>query len=464
MKRALIATCILMLAAAGACAASEGEGPDRSSDGDDDSGVRVGHDGGADAGVDSGVVDGATDGPICSPGGWCATTLPHEDLTLRDVWATAGRAFAVGMSPTVGARVLEWNDTDARWSYIDDNTQNEEGRGAFVGRIWAPNENELYYSVAPRTIYRGVRDPASQSPATAWSWTHWQLEDRAPAYPAHPQYPHHYQGLPFYALPSTHFDWKGTELPALGVHGTSAKDVYAWYANTIYHLSTDDAGSPTWEVEYVANDHDRPDEQLVFLAATSTSSGEVWFAGGRGGAASAGFGGIDPRLCSVLVRKASSSYQRVADGEGVGFGFPTPPLRCRARAGTSYIEGPDGWITDIQAGPGDSIVALKSARDLARITVVGDALSVESTRMPPDVSKAALLSFWLVPNTQTIWLGGVNVVARADDAWVDGGTYQISSISLNGAWLTTPVHQIRGSSNSDRWAVGARYALRKTTP
>ncbi len=473
MKRALFATCsTILLAAAAACASSDdGDGgPDLTVR--EDSGATLAEDASPDGGSAPDTGDAAVDGPACSSAGWCATTLPVADLTLRDVWPTSGRTFAVGVSPTVGARVLEWNDADAKWSYIDDNTQNEDGRGAYVGRIWAPSENELYYTVAPRMVYRGVRDPASQTPATAWSWTHWQLEDRVPAYPSNPQYPNHYLGLPRYALPGTHSDWGGAEIPALGVFGTSANDVYAWYANTIYHLSNDDAGVPAWTVEYVADDRDRPDEQLVFLAATATSSGDVWFAGGRGGAAVAGFGGgIDPRLCSVLVRKTASSYQRVADGEGVGFGFPMPPLRCKARAGTAYIAGPDGWITDIQTGVGGSIVGLKAARDLTRITVTDDGvdggpptLSVDSSPFPQGVAKAPLLSFWVVPNEPTIWLGGVNLVARADDPWQDGGTYQVSTISLNGAWLTTSVNQVRGSSNNVRWAVGARYALRKTNP
>ena len=146
---------------------------------------------------------------------------------------------------------------------------------------------------------------------------------------------------------------------------------------------------------------------------------------------------------------------------------------CAARRGPGRTSSrvPDGWITDIQTGPGDSIVGLKAARDLTRITLVGDdddagspTLSIESSSLPAALSKAPLLSFWVVPNDPTIWLGGVNLVARADHGWEDGGSFQIPTISLNGAWLTTPVYQVRGASNNDRWAVGARYALRKTTP
>ena len=471
MKRALFLGCsTTLLAAAGACASYDDDGPELTVP--EDSGPTVVQDGSPDGGVAPDSADATVDGPACSSAGWCATSLPHPDLILQDIWPTEGRAFAVGLSQTVGARVLEWNDAAAKWSYIDDNTQNEEGRGAFVGRMWAPNENELYYTVAPRLIYRGVRDPASQSPETAWSWTHWQLEDRTPVYQHHSQYPNHYRGLPRYAVPNLRLGWQGVEIPALGVFGTSANDVYAWYANTIYHLSKDDAGTAVWAVEYVADDRDRPDEQLVFLAATATSSGDVWFAGGRGGAAATGFGGLDQRLCSVLVRKSSSSYQRIADGEGVPpFQFPPPPSYCKARAGTAFVTGPDGWLTDIQPGAGDSVVGLKSTRDLMRITVVGGgedaglpSLSIESSPLPKAVADVPLLSFWVVPNEPTIWVGGVNLVARADDPWQDGGTYQVSTISLNGAWLTTPINQIRGSSNNVRWAVGARYALRKTTP
>ncbi len=263
MKRALFLGCsTILLAAAGACASSDDDDDGVDLAAPEDSGASLAQDGVSDGGPASDSGDAAVDGPPCSSAGWCATDLPAPDLTLRDVWPTPGRMFAVGVSPTVGARVLEWNDADAKWSYIDDNTQNEEGRGAFVGRIWAPSENELYFTVAPRTVDRGVRDPASQSPATAWSWTHWELEGRAPACPVDSKCPNHYRGLPRYAVPGTYYDWAGVEIPALGVFGASANDVYAWYANAIYRLSNDDAGALAWTVEYVADDRDRPDEQL----------------------------------------------------------------------------------------------------------------------------------------------------------------------------------------------------------
>ena len=47
---------------------------------------------------------------------------------------------------------------------------------------------------------------------------------------------------------------------------------------------------------------------------------------------------------------------------------------------------------------------------------------------------------------------------------IDAGLYEVSTIALNGAALDVPFHQVRGTSNTNIWAVGQRYALHKTTP
>ncbi len=60
--------------------------------------------------------------------------------------------------------------------YIDDGTQNERGFGTYAGRVWAPNENEVYYGIGPGYVYHGKRPVA---PATAWSWTRQQLKDNS---------------------------------------------------------------------------------------------------------------------------------------------------------------------------------------------------------------------------------------------------------------------------------------------
>jgi len=66
--------------------------------------------------------DASIEGPRCSEAGWCTTTLPDVDLLMKDIWAFPGRAVVVAESPTLGVKILEWTDIDARWTYIDDGT------------------------------------------------------------------------------------------------------------------------------------------------------------------------------------------------------------------------------------------------------------------------------------------------------------------------------------------------------
>jgi hypothetical protein len=450
MKRYLyLASTGVALAAAAACASSEDEPV--AVDPRPDSGVSVpgDPDAGSTEDADAPTGDAEIDaGPSCSPAGWCETQLPDSNLTLRDVWAFPGSALAIASSPTVGVRVLEWRDAASAWTYIDDNTQNEGGHGQFVGKLWAANADELYFTVAPHTVFRGKRSGG------AWAWTHWELESRIPFYAPAFGYPDHYKGLPRHRLAA--FD-----IPALGVFGTSSSDVYAWFGNAIYKLSTDDAGLPTWNVEYVADDIDRPDEQLFFVAGTGTGPDDLWFAGGRTGNPN------DQRTCAMAVHKTAAGYARVVDAVGVTQPFPPMPSvpPCAARPGTAlipHVASTTGWLTDIAVESASSVVALNGVSYLARIDVNGGVYSASTLKIPPSVASRPVISLWTTP-TEPLWLGGTNVVARSDDAW-DGGAFTISTISLNGAWLDTAMHRIRGSSNNDRWAVGARYALHKTTP
>jgi len=460
-RKLCFASLSIALASAGACASSEDDpgvvdpGPDSStslSDAGDASVPDV-----ADAGPEEEAAVDA--GPSCSPMGWCATQLPDPDLTLRDIWPFPGSALAIATSPTLGTKVLEWTDAAAAWRYIDDNSQNEAGRGSFVGKLWAPTADELYFTVAPHTVFRGKR---SVSPAT-WTWTHSELEDRMPVYAAPALYPEHYKGFPKSRQ-------SAVQHGALGVFGTSANDIYAWFGNAIYKLVNDDAGAPTWSVEYVADDIDRPNEQLIFVAATGTGPDDMWFAGGRTG------GPEDQQSCAMLVHKSATGYRRVADAVGVAapplqfpIPFPPPPphIYCQARPDTLLLPAQNGvasWLTDIGVESATSVVALNGHYTLARIAVDGDVYSASTLTVPRSLGASdPVVSLWTTPD-EPLWLGGAGIVARGQSVWNDGGAFELSSIALNGAQLLTKIYRVRASSSSDRWAVGARYALHKTTP
>ncbi|MBN9163260.1 MAG: hypothetical protein J0I07_19995 [Myxococcales bacterium] len=380
----------------------------------------------ADADVD-------VDGLLCSKAGWCATSLPDADLSMRDIWPLPGRAFAIAESQTLGVKVLEWDDAEAKWKYIDDSTQVEPGMGHYAGGIWAPNESEVYYAVAPGYIYHGNR---SATPGAPWSWTRHRLEDNShPGGAIDPE-----DGYPLYSQ-------IGIRRPALGVWGTSSGDVYAWFTNTIYRWKSVDGGAPGWVSEHVADDSENPDEHLFFVAAGGTGPDDVWFSGARSRKWAA---------CALAVRKTPAGYQRVADGI-----LPSTFQPCTPRAGTLMIGGSEGWLTDIQALAADQLVGLKGGGNVVRISVAGDSYSVALSTVPPALSKSKPWDS-LSAVQGTPWLSGWGLVIRGTDVWDDGG-YAISTTSMRGP-PGRRVYRVRGASNTHLWAIGDGYALHKTTP
>lgn len=412
-----------------------------------------------DASVD-GVVDGGES--TCSEAGWCTTVLPDSDLEMKDVWPVADRsaAFAIAESPTRGVKLLVWEKSgnpDDSWKYIDDNTQNAPGRGKYAGGVWAPSANEVWFTVAPGTVYHGMRP---SDPSAAWSWTSAELVDHSPDLVDATSASSHDHGYPMNAVLEGNY-------PSLGVWGTSASDVYAWYANTVYHWTTDENGDLAWVAEYIADDveSDPEDanvvEHIYIVSATGTGPDDVWFSGTRDrypyGTA-----------CGLLVRKTGGTYSRVADGIVPSAGGKGSS--CQARRGVFLVEGNDGWLTDIQEVAPERILGLKGGRDVMRLTAVEGAWNAELFDIPQPVTvfKSGLSSFWSpplgpdVPSDQ-LWLSGFGLVLRGADVW-NGDQFEISTISLNGAPTRRPIYRVRGASSHDLWAVGVRYAFHKTTP
>ncbi len=376
-----------------------------------------------DAGGDDSVV-----GPVCSPAGWCATALPASDLLMKVIWPLPGRAFVAAESPTLGVKILEWDEAAAKWSYIDDGSQNVLGRWA--GGLWAPNDNELYYGVSPNFIYHGTRS----GPGAAFSWTRQAIGTSANADDGHVVY--------------TKRDGSA-RVPSLGVWGTSADDVYAWFKNAVYHWTSVDGGAPEWVPEYSVDDRDNAAEASYFFAAAGTGPNDVWFAGART-RSTAG--------CALVVRKTSAGFKRVADGTITGTAFPA----CnQPRAGALFIGGAEGWLTDLQVLGQNELIGLKGARDVVKISVNGDVYSYVAAPVPTGVTGKGLNSLTIVDGD--FWLGGAGLIVRGTSVW-DGGTFAVSTAALSGLPLNRAVYQVKGSSNSNLWAIGVRHALHKTTP
>lgn len=368
-------------------------------------------------------ADVAVEIPNCSLAGWCETTLPDVDLRIVDVWPFENRTLAVGVSDTLGAKVLEWAEADARWRYIDDATQNDPGLGAYFGSTWAPSEDELYFTVSPGYVYHGTR---AAPPASNWTWTRTALPNTGAS-----------QNYSVYA-----------KYPPLGVWGTTSKDVYAWLENSIFHGTSDDAGILSWVAEYVADDAQSPDERLFFTAAGAATADEIWFVGARH---------TNFAECPVVVRKTSAGYQRIADGS----------LAANAceQTGPLTMGGDEGGLTDLQSAAGH-LVALKGGRTPVRFSFDGSVWAADVGAILPASlgleEGEKLLSLWVDSNGA--WLSG-GFVIHGTDVWA-GGSYEISTLARNGAPIVRPFWQVRGSSttNPNLWAVGDYHAFHKTTP
>jgi hypothetical protein len=366
----------------------------------------------------------------CSDAGWCVTSLPNADLVMKDIWTLPGRAFAIADSPTLGVKVLEWTDENATWRYIDDGTQNESGRGRYAGKIWAPGDNDVYFAVSPGYVFHGTRAAANDA---AWSWVHHRLPNSSS----------------FDSDDGNPVDYKvgsSARRVALGVRGTSNGEIYAWFKNAIFRWTSSDGGAPEWIAEYTANDA-AAGQQIYIFAATGAGP-DVWFSGAR----ARGTAG-----CAILVRKTLAGYERVADGALTSASSPCTPLPNKPMIG-----GAEGWLTDLQVSAPDELVALKGGRDAVRIRLEGDTYSVSSAPIPADVTgKGGLNSLFV--DSESIWLSGMGLIIQGTNVW-NGGTFKISPSSLTGASISQHLYQIRGMSNTNLWAIGANYALHKTTP
>ena len=371
--------------------------------------------------------------PLCNADGWCETVLPDPNLVLVDVWPLEDRAFAIAESYSSGIKVLEWTSTDSTWRYIDDNSQNEEKVAAELATtIWSPNADEVYYAVAPGTIFHGRRPVA---PATAWTWTSRKLADNNPS--------------------KVGLTQLGRNRLTLGVWGTDGSDVYAWFSNTIFRKSGE-GDAIEWLPEYVADDFDAPDEQLFITGLTKRKGGELSFAGARHRA---------NKSCGFVGRKTADGYRRIADGV-----LPEAWGPCIARADVPLVFG-DLWPRQLHSLAGDRLLALTESSQVRLLAPAdgGHAILAAPIPMLNDVAPN-WRSMWVASDDRQWLLGHPHsgrryaAVVWFERVWEAGAPYQISSIAQNGAPIDRAPNAIRGTSTSNIWVVGDDYAFHKATP
>ena len=142
------------------------------------------------------------------------------------------------------------------------------------------------------------------------------------------------------------------------------------------------------------------------------------------------------------------------------------------RPGTLFIGGgKGGWLVDIAPVSTTEYVALHnrvkalSLEDAYSTTIPrhGRWIFVRSVARPGDVAR-----FQNTPKTATAlwrgdgetWFTAWGLVLRGSD----DGTFSVSTISRSGGPVIAPFYRIRGTSNQNLWAIGARHAYHKTTP
>ena len=379
--------------------------------------------------------------PDCSSAGWCITPFPDENLDFRDIWPLEDVAFAIAESRTEGVKFLEWKKSTNAWEYIDDLSQNGAGSGTFAGGVYAPSANEVYFAVGASYVYHGKRPVA---PETKWTWTQTKLPDGIAGHPTT-----HDHGRPRYNITNE-------PVAAFGIWGAGANDVYAHYSNTIFRR---DPEGGTWSAVYTVDDLESEGEHAFFRAASGTGPDDIWFVGAR------------DRLyysCPLVVRKTANGWERVADGVVHDDTFAP----CSERAGTLHIgNGFGGWITDIQPVSANEYVALHDEIEfgflkqveLTRFRVSESGHSFEQSVVPVKLATSSgpppiMSSLWR--GAGETWFTSWGLVLRG----TDDGTYSVSTLSRDGAPVRTQFHKIRGTSNQDLWAIGARHAYHKTTP
>lgn len=409
--------------------------------------------------------------PDCSSAGWCITSLPDPELELRDVWPFEDVAFAIANSRLEGVKFLEWKKSTNAWEYIDDQSQNSAGSGTFAGGVYAPNPDEVYFAVGSSYVYHGKR---ATPPETTWTWTRAELPDNVVGHPTT-----HDHGKPYYSVPRE-------PVPAFGVWGSGAADVYAHYSNTIFRRNPAD---DTWSAVYTVDDLDAADEHAFFVGASGSGPDDIWFVGARdrSTATRRNF------HCPLVVRKTAAGWERVSDGV-VTTSAAAP---CGLRAGTPRIGNAfGGWVTGIQPVSATDLLALHNGRtsvsaevvNLTRVRVSDGGLSSDDAGLAPDgglsfeqsVLPVKLAIGTAPPNgppkiMTSLWRGegetwftSWGLVARRPDDDTDDDAnddeVSVSTLSRDGAPVRVQFFKIRGTSSQNLWAVGARHAYHKTTP
>lgn len=420
------------VALAAACAASGDEAPRPapSLDPSPEGGVIPPSDAGPDR-EGGGTDDDIDGGPLCSLDGWCPTTLPGEDITVSDVVPFEHRAFALMSGSYIGYKIAEWTPADG-WHYITKKLEFPVYSNPWA--LWAPNEDEVYFTVNDLSGFLGatfgafvVRGRRPVPPETDWSWTTSKID----------------------------CDRMTSTAPVLGV---GSSEVYTSTCGKIYRSNAGawdaDAGASPWTEEgYVDPVATHPVE---LYAAAGTGADDLWFGGGR-------WSYDYTNACATLVHKTATAYETVIDGVPTDDG-------CAPVDGLPSLRGV--FMNNLHAVAKGRVVGAATITGtsppvnyLVKVATDGGQADVVTSR--PSGSDGVLGAVWGLSADDLFVVSSLfttSTIFRARNVWGDAPSYAYSRLAINGLPNTSQLLMVRGTSNQNIWAVGYKNAYHKSTP
>jgi len=363
----------------------------------------------------------------CSAAGWCEVPRPEYGIytqRFRGVWPLADRAFVYGGSatPDDSSRLpdvlLEWDYASKTFTRIDDGRHTRSRIN--INGVYAPNKDEVYYvasryGVVGAEVYHGRRPVP---PAKEWSWT-------------------------------THaFGCPGAFVPAMGGSGP---DIYITGCKTIFRHSPDggDGGTETWVEDVVELDSA---DDVAGIAGTAPDN--VWFYLTKAG-------------CPYILRRTAAGYERVVEGTYNPADGTCQPMDGLLTLGDGYPTVGVGDRIGVAAS-GELLVLRQDGKQLARIgpAGAGGGYAIAYASPLPTVPEGITLQRLWAGEDDTLWfITNENSILRATDVFSDGGaTIQYSTLARNGAPNDKLLTILRGTSNSNLWAIGNDRAFHKSTP
>lgn len=358
-----------------------------------------------DAGPDDGAsLDAAIDGdtPLrCSDADWCETRY-------GDGIDTPWIVDLWPLGPTVFAidsytGILEYDGTEWRLIYHPATT---------LQYVWAASPDDVWAAGGYGNLVHGVRVDGT------WTWSTERVGVG------------NYDDL------------------VISLWGANSADIYFTTSSKVYHRVPSDEGGYAWVVEW-QDTQPTPlyNGGMAVRQVTGSGPDDVWVLATRG------------LWCATVLHKTQGVYSTVADCTVECTNGACVATSVPSAANVSYSVGRSGFVTS----PG-SLVATTAGAPYEQPILHGFHVSASgpADHLAVPATGAVGESFW-GPSDTDLYNAGYGMVVHSSSALSDAGAFSISTIALDGTPLIA-VFKIRGTSASDIWAFGGKYALHRTKP